>query len=50
MIMTFSYIASCIAGAITIGIPDPKATLNTVVTVLSSIPFANFPKVLAVQG
>jgi hypothetical protein len=50
VMMIFSYIASCIAGAITIGILDPKPTLNTVVTGLSSIPFANFPKVLAVHG
>ncbi len=49
MIM-FWYIASCIAGAIIIGIRAPSAIDNTEVTDVSSIPFANLPIVLAVHG
>ena len=49
MIM-FWYIASCIAGAIIIGTPAPSAIDSTVVTGVSSIPFANLLIVLAVHG
>ena len=46
----FSYIDSCIARHITIGIFEPNPTVNTVETGVSSIPFASFPKVFAVAG
>ena len=41
---------SCIASAITIGIPEPNPTVRTVLTGVSSIPLANLPRVLAVPG
>ena len=41
------YIASCIAGQITIGIPDPSATVRTEVTTVSSIPLAEFSKCIS---
>jgi hypothetical protein len=48
--MGFEYIDLCIAGAMIIGSLDPRATLKTEVTDVSSIPFAIFPIVFAVQG
>ncbi len=50
LMMAFEYIDLCIAGAITIGIFDPRATLKIEVTGVSSIPLAIFPMVFAVQG
>src|ERR671931_439102 len=50
LINGFSYIDLCIAGAIIIGILDPRATLKTEVTGVSSIPLLIFPNVLAVHG
>ena len=46
----FSYIDSCMAGHTTIGIFEPSATVSTVDTGASSIPFASLPIVLAVAG
>ena len=45
-----SYIDSCIAKHIKIGIFDPNPTVSTVEIGVSSIPFANFPNVFAVAG
>ena len=46
----FSYMDACMARPISIGIFDPKATVSTVEIGVSSIPFASFPKVFAVEG
>ena len=46
----FLNMASCIAGAIAMGTPEPKATVAMDVTVVSSIPLAIFDMVFAVAG